>query len=514
LGGKLKLPGDWVAQAYGAHAEETDESRTFGLINTAILAEALGNVPDNAATPFSAARDGFFNPYTGVASNPAAVTKAIGSGFSVIHGKSQVTTGNLQIDGTVLSLPGGALKVAVGADMRREDFERQGTNFLSTALPTPQAGVSGHRTVEAGFVEARIPVVGPDNVLPGVKALDLSLAARYEHYSDFGHTLNPKVGLTWAPADDLKVRASYGTSFRAPGLTDLKSAAIFQALQFPVGSARVLALALTGGNPNLRPETATSWTAGFDYAPAAVPGLKLSATWFDTNFKGRVDRPVAQNITGALTDPRFVDFVTHINPATSATDLALINSFLANPAAASAQGLFPATAYQAIVDIRQVNTGILDVEGLDLQGGYRHDAFGGRFDVGANASHLFHYDQSLTPTAASQQLAGTATFPAKWRARGTIDWTRDRFSLGGAVNFLSSFHDTLGVPIKSQTTLDLQARFAAPPGPFEHTRLTLSVRNVFDTAPPFYNNPFGFAYDATNADVIGRFVALQISRSW
>ena len=515
LGGRYQLPHDWAANSYLAYAQEIDTGRSTGLVNSAILGEALGNTPDNPATAYSPARDGYFNPYTGVAANPAVVMQAIGSGFTDSRSKTGITSADLQVDGPLLTLPGGALKLAFGGNVRRETFVTSGTNFLSSVTPIAQQRITGDRTVAAAFAETRIPLVGPDNPLPLVAALEVAAAVRYEHYSDFGSTTNPKVGVTWKPIDDLALRATYGRSFRAPGLSDLGEAALFSPINFPLGTGRVLSLALQGGNPDLKPETATSWTFGADYSPSWLSGLRLSATGFRIDFRNRIDRPVFQNLAGALSDPRFVDFVQRITPATNPADLARISALLNDPAAAAARGLNPATSYLAIVDIRAVNTGELMVNGLDLQASYHGvHAFGGELAFDGTLSRLFKYSEALTPTSAPISLLGQVIYPAKLRGRLSTDWTRGGFSLGATVNYLGAFHDTTGARIDDQTTLDLQARVELPASVMQKTALTLTVRNVFDTAPPFYNNPLGYAFDAANADVVGRFVALQLTRSW
>lgn len=515
LGGRYQLSHDWAANGYLAYAQEIDTGATSGLVNSAILAEALGNTPDNPATAYSPARDGFFNPYTGVAANPAAVMQAIGSGFTETRSKSQVTSADLQFDGPLLTLPGGAVKLAVGGNIRRETFATSGSNYLSSVTPTAQQRITGDRTVAAGFAETRIPLVGPDNPLPLVAALEVAAAVRYEHYSDFGSTTNPKVGVTWKPINDLSLRATYGRSFRAPGLSDLGEASLFSPINFPQGTARVLSLALQGGNPDLKPETATSWTFGADYSPTWLSGLRLSATGFMIDFRNRIDRPVFQNLAGALSDPRFVDFVRRITPDSNPADLALVTALLNDPAAAAARGLNPASSYRAIVDVRAVNTGELQVNGLDLQASYRGvRAFGGELSFDGTVSRLFKYAEALTPTSAPISLLGQVIYPAKLRGRVSADWTKGGVSLGATVNYLGDFHDTTGARIDDQTTLDLQARIELPAKVMQKTALTFTLRNVFDTPPPFYNNPLGYAFDASNADGVGRFAAVQLTRSW
>ena len=52
-------------------------------------------------------------------------------------------------------------------------------------------------------------------------------ALRWDHYSEVGNTTNPKIGLRWQPMQSLLLRASAGTGFRAPSLSDLKRPTIF-----------------------------------------------------------------------------------------------------------------------------------------------------------------------------------------------------------------------------------------------------------------------------------------------
>lgn len=513
LDGKLDLVRDWRAEGYLAAAQEIDESTSSGQVNSTLLSEALGNSADNPATPYSPARDGFFNPFTGVAANPAAVTSAIGSGFTKNRPRSRFLTFNLQADGTLLTLPGGPLKAAVGVQARREDFRADGSTFTSGVAPRAQTPSYGSRIVTAAFAELRAPLVAPDPDRTGLNALELSVAARSERYSDFGDTFNPKAGLLWTPAPGLHVRATYGTSFKAPTTRDLNTAPINTALNLPQGASTVLTFSLQGGNPNLRPETAKSWTLGADWRPASIPGLQLSATWFRTDFKDRIDRPVAQNTGTVLSDPRFAMFVQRINPQSNADDLALIKRLLADPATIASSN--PPENYRAIVDIRLVNTGALLVDGVDLTGTYDRDAFGGRLTLGGNLSRLLDYEEKLTPAAAATELAGVATYPAKLRARLTADWTRGSWSGGLALNRTSGFKSTTGASIDGQTTVDLQARWRPEPAsPWAGLSATLIVRNLFDRDPPFYDNPFGFAYDPASGDPIGRFVALQLDRRW
>jgi iron complex outermembrane receptor protein len=515
-GGTLKLAGDWRAESYLAFGQEIDLSRVTGLVNSTNLNEALGTLPDQAGTPFSTAVNGFYNPFAGVvgANNPT-VLGFIGSGSVYSRGTDRVYTASLQADGSVWSLPAGPVKLAIGGQFRRETLVRGGYNFFFGLAPTATAPVDAQRDVSAAFAELQIPLFGPDNRRPGFERLQLSVAGRIEHYEAIGSTTNPKIGLLWEPIADLRVRATYGTSFRAPALRELTDPANYGPSLFAVGLDRVRGLQLSGGNPSLKPETATSWTAGLDYTPSWAPGLTLGATGFDINYRDRIAQPVLQNLAGVLTDPTLTSFVTRITPGTNAADLALITGLLNSPAFNSIGGVFPASAYGAIVDARYVNTAALHIRGLDVTGAYHLDLGGDRLALAASATYMLTYDQQVTPTSPRVNKVGIVGFPVRFQSRVSADWTRDRLTAGAALNYTGAYKSPFGARIAANPTVDLQVRLApAEEGLLRGITTSLNLRNVFDRAPPFYNNPNGVGYDATNGDPIGRFVFVQLTRAW
>ena len=108
-----------------------------------------------------------------------------------------------------------------------------------------------------------------------------------------------------------------------------------------------------------------------------------------------------------------------------------------------------------------------------------------------------------------------AGFPIRLRARGTASWDRGPWGLQLAVNYTGRYEDPLGVRIDHAATADLQVRYQGRTAtPLEGFTASLTVRNLFDADPPFYDNPAGAAYDPANADAVGRFVAVQLARSW
>ncbi|MGH6911076.1 MAG: TonB-dependent receptor, partial [Phenylobacterium sp.] len=237
-------------------------------------------------------------------------------------------------------------------------------------------------------------------------------------------------------------------------------------------------------------------------------------SWFDTDFSGKIDRPVFTAAAIVLTDPRYSTFVDFVSPATNAADRAKVQALINAPQSLGLSG-FPATSYTAIVDARFVNTGALHVSGLDAQVTYARDVGATHLQLYANGAYLDHYDVAITPTARSVSDVNVANFPVRFRGRATAAATRGSFTGQLAVNFVNAYKGPLGERIDSQTTTDLQLRSVAPQASrFAGLSTTLSVRNLFDAKPPFYDSPSAVAYDPANADPIGRFVSLQLIKSW
>src|SRR5204863_5380945 len=116
----------------------------------------------------------------------------------------------------LLALPAGPLAAAFGAEARREKLADNPLPVLSSGDLQggngPLPVVSGSRDVKALFAELNVPIV---------KNLEAQLAVRYDDYSDFGNTVNPKIALRWQPRKELLVRGSYNTGYHAPTLPNL-----------------------------------------------------------------------------------------------------------------------------------------------------------------------------------------------------------------------------------------------------------------------------------------------------
>ncbi len=507
----VRLPRDWNFAAYAAWAEEDNTGGQYGHVNATFLNEALGTTVDNPATAYSAARDGFLNLFGSGRANTPAVLSFITRGFDWDHNLSRTWSGNALVDGVLFRLPGGDLKLAAGANYRHEDFVRESISFRSGLSPVLNVGTPRDRGIYAAFAEARIPLFGDANARPGLRRLEVSLAARFEDYSDFGTTTNPKVGIIWEPVEGFKTRASWGTSFRAPALTELYERTQIGAASLASPTGAQLAILNLGGNPDLSPETAETLSVGFDLTRSS--GFRFSASYFDILFEDRIGRPAATNLTTALSTPSLAPFLTYVNPADPA-DLALIQSFITHPAYLQ-PGQFPATSFRVILDGRWANTGELRTRGLDISTGYVREIGSHRFDLDLAATYLLEYSRLQTPAASREELADLVGFPTDLKIRASAIWFVGDWStrLGG--NYVDNYRTARGTDIGSWLTLDGQLRWT-PERIFGQggVEAAFNVQNLFDEAPPFYDNPQGLGFDPANATLLGRVVSLQLIKRW
>lgn len=509
VGLKADLWSDWRLEAYGAYARELTKSSTTGSVNSLFLREAVGASADNPATAYRAAVDGYFNPY---GANSRAVLDFVGSGYSRQRYEGETWSLNAQADGKLWTAPGGDIRLAVGLHARREAFDQETESFTSAAVPTISRPATFKRDVTAAFAELRAPLVGEDNALPGVRRLELSLAARIEHYEGIGSTTNPKVGVVWDPTEDLRLRASYGTSFRAPLLSEAHAEPLSAAAFYNYRGGRILAINLSGGNADLDPETATSWTVGFDWRPARIEGLAISATFFDTAFENQIDRPTTRFIQQGLDHPAIAPFVRFVDP-TKPADLAYIQSLIDAPGYLSGT-LYPASAIGVVVDSRFVNTGATHVRGVDVSAAYDFEVGEHRFDLAASLSYLADYELQLTPTSSTDNYVDLAGQPVDLRGRVSATWRRGDYGGLLAANYVDDYRDTAGQRVDSWTTFDAQLSWTPTAAEFSGLSLSLTVQNLFDTPPPFVDGATGVGYDPANADPVGRYAAISLTKRW
>jgi iron complex outermembrane receptor protein len=415
-------------------------------------------------------------------------------------------------DGSLFALPGGSAKIALGAGYRKVYFERFATN--GSAVNTAHDQDSHY-----AFGELELPLLGEDQGLPLVKRLTATAAVRYERYPGLGGIATPKAGLIWAPTADFDLKASWGKSFRAP--TQYQQYQPRAAIIYPpslLGAsglpASAAALYVQGGNPALRPERASTWSATFSAHPHAFPGAKLEVTYFDVSYRDRIVSPIAF-VSQALVNPLFASQITR-NPSAGA-QAALI-------AGASTFVNVTGFAYDptnviAIVDNASVNAGHQSARGVDVLAEYRLVlGVGQSLRFAANASYL-HSSQQISASQPTIPLSGRIFSPPHWRAQGTITYSVGELTLTPTLNYTGGVQDSRTpdfVPVHGMTTIDLtgRVRMAQDRGPLHGVEISVSASNLFNAKPDIVA-AVGSAdtpYDSTNYAPFGRVLSLGLSK--
>ena len=448
----------------------------------------------------------------------------LGQGFFNSYAtRNAILEFGLKTDGPVVDLPAGAAKLALGGGVRRESFA--GTFESPVNLPNPQ---SGSRNVQSVYGELVVPLFSARNRRAGLEALTATAAGRLEHYEGLGSTFNPKLGLLWSPAKGLSFRSSYATSFRAPLLSE--TLGYYNIFLFPAALLYVdpsqapagVGAALIGNDPDVRPEHSRSFSAGAEFAPPTLPGLRLTATYYAIRFTNRIALPTDQVVV--VGDPALEPIVTRDPALASVTGLfAGAGQVLDFSGPGFTNGGATPADVVVIVDARTSNTAESRTSGLDLGADYAFVSGANRFRFELNANRVFRFDDRLTATSPVIHTLNTPFHAIGWRARGGASWSRGPFSAVLFVNYTGPYRDRRGglsEPVRSYTTVDAGLAFSgsAKDGPLNKLRLAINVQNLFDRDPPRLLPEPGFArgigYDPVNASGRGRTISFQIRRSW
>lgn len=436
---------------------------------------------------------------------------------STADSKSEVGLIEARANGSVLSLPGGEAKLAVGAQFRAEDFRIDIVNF-----PDPPIVTNAQRDVYSVFAEVLLPIVGESNRRAGLHSLELSLSGRFEDYSDFGSTANPKVGFLYAPGPGLNVRGTYGTSFIAPSFQQLflpvNATALpgsFSPLQD--GSPGPDYLFVGGGNPGLVAEEAETWTIGFDAEPEFIDGLRISGTYYNIEFTDRIGSPLNGSVRTLFTNPNTIDqrFIT-FDPPLSDVEAYFQGRFL------QILGDVTAEDIGAIIDARIQNSASTSTDGVDVSIEYERPFADGTIRFGLNGNYILSSEALATPNSDPVEMINNFAQPVDLRLRGSLGWSGDQLSTTLFVNYVDDYSsDRVGerVPVDSWTTFDVSVQYSLgqerAKGLLSGVRLALNVQNLFNKAPPFVESGIdGIFYDGNNANPLGRFVSLELSKSF
>ncbi|MFK4874979.1 TonB-dependent receptor plug domain-containing protein [Novosphingobium sp. ZW T3_23] len=352
----------------------------------------------------------------------------------------------------ILELPGGPISFAVGGEYRSEKSSFVPDPLVSQGLTFTSAlgNSKGSFDVWELFGEVNLPILAD---MAFAHRLSLNGAARYSDYSSVGSTSAWKLGGEWAPVRDVTFRGSYSKSVRAPNISELYTGAsqTAQAINDPCGTANLqngtqyragnCSALLTGlgadpasfngivgqgiagfgaGNPDLKEETARTWTAGAVLQPAFLPRLTLSADWYDIRIRNAISVVSAQTLANLCVDQASLDnpYCGAITRQSGGTGAGNITSFQLTP-----------------FNVAQIRT-----SGLDLALAYSvPTASAGTFGARVMANYLHRLTAVPIPGAATVNNAYVAGAP-KYQVTADLTWQSGGFGLDWQINYASAVY--------------------------------------------------------------------------
>ena len=508
IGTQLRLLHDWRATLAVSYGSDHLRSLEYNLPDPYALDAALADTDPVTA----------FNPYVdGAHTNPATL-QAIHRDRS-LRATSEILATSLIADGPLFELPTGVVKLALGIEGRRETSGQDAPILLHSQ---DQFIFQRYNRITTGaFAELRLPLAASPHS-GGAPGLELTLAARYDRYSDFGSRVTPMHRITWSPLRSMRLRASWGQSFRVPPLAELndlsQNQVSFAYLPDPHAAlGNSLVLIESGVSGHLRAETARTWTAGLDLKPDAFPGFEASVTGFAVDYANRITQP-------ALDDPgnilfRASEWAPFINGHPSSAWVAtLCESPLFSGSRAACLGSSPA----AIIDYRLTNLTLTRETGVTLDLSQSLTGRWGEFRFINKASDLLYYEQTATTLTPPPSNLNTVCKTISKHSLTAAEWYLHSAGQPGpavrvALHYAGPYRNPGSVlmpHVRSATTVDLELFGLAPRYEFwwDNMRLSLYVQNVLNQSPPPVDSVFG--YDKSNAQPLGRTVSLLASINW
>jgi outer membrane receptor protein involved in Fe transport len=432
------------------------------------------------------------------------------------------------------SLPAGPIGFAFGAEYRSDEFAFRPSQDLAVGNVTgfnAQPPVSGYIDVYELYGETRIPLLKD---LPFVRELNLELAGRLSDYST-QHKLTKtyKVAGDWKVIDDLRLRASYNRAVRAPSVGELfapvgnsfptstdpcsaqgnPTPAVRQACINSGVAANLVGVinanqqtqTVSGGNPNLTPEIADTYTAGFVWTPSFVPHLAVTVDWFDIKIKDYI-APFGGTTANVL-NVCYRNTTVNGNP----------NSPYCQAIRRLANGSIDFVSLQNRNAARQANAGV------DVAVAYRFDLQDvGMPDYGTVSvrslytltwKNRFQADEISAPSECEDRFGpncngGTTGITPRHKVHTTVNWTYGDWGVNFAWDHLDDvIDDNPGTVftverIGAKNYLDLSVDWSAT----DNVRFTAGVRNLTQESYPVLGgngSPSNLGFPNTY-DVLGR----------
>lgn len=522
------IGGDWDYRAGGSYAKSEANSvlgtgysfrgifsSTARALASGTGATASGQIDTRAPTAPGATapgivgllNSGLINIFsTEKTAQELALLQSVSADGTVLYGgEYDVLQFDVSVSGSLFELPGGTVKVALGADYRREGYSFNGSpdaeitqpEIFNVAFDNANALDEASRTVKAVYGEVLIPVF---------EMLELTAAARLDDYTGFGTTFNPKFTAKFQPVDWLLFRGSYNTGFRVPNFNQIFNGVTqspnpgntlvdpttcpSNAVSTLPGCAAITPDTLSGGNLNLGPETSEQYSVGVVFRPAQR--FSLSVDYWSI---------AVDDVIGSLTLRQALDNIAFLDDARFQRTNGVLT----------------------LIDLRADNIGSRRTKGLEVSARAGFDGLGGSFDAGLDGTWLLEKKEKLVPIAPFADLIGKFSFAGdlglEWKHNAWVSFSKDDFSMTFSQIYRNGYENQKLPGIANGTVVrpDFNERvspyiiynFSISQRITDGFKITAGIKNVFDTDPPFAitydsNTGAGSSWEPRVADPRGR----------
>jgi len=466
---------------------------------------------------------------------------------------SGAINGDLTDYGIKLPTADQGLALAFGAEYRSEDQEFfNDVSFLTGDLlgqGGAQLDTVGSFNVKEAFLEARLPLVQGKTF---AESISVEGGYRYSDYNLGFETDTYKFGADWAPMQALRFRGSYQRAVRSPNITelfrpqvvqldgstdpcavenpgvDVPTFTLEQCMRTGVTAAQYGFIAenpasqyngLTGGNPDLQPEEADTYSFGFVFTPDFAPGLSITVDYYDIKIEdviSTVGADLAINTCLRTGDPAFCDL---INRAPGSGSLWL--------------------GFEGYITDTNFNLASLQATGIDTEINYR-------FDIGQSGHALgMSLIGSYTDELTTEPLKGFEKYDCKglygnvcgyptpeWKHKARVTWFSpwdldvsltwryvdgvDNENTVDNSNFVLGAYEQTDAKIDSQNYLDLAASYHLETDPADLT-FRLGINNLTDEEPPIFGNDISVAVFVNGNtfpqayDALGQYIFMSVT---
>ncbi len=554
------IPGtDWTWEAFVNHGVSVTSSRQTGIYSLERLRTLLNS--GNFGEGFSAtgnSKDGGFGASTATCTSGLNFFIQPEGGFSQdcldaikadLKNRSSMrqTIVEANLQGKLIDLPAGELRVALGASYREQEYEfindtltSQGTSFQDQALGIyPSADSYGYYDAKEVYGELLVPILADK---PFVKSFSLEIGGRISDYSTTGTSYTYKVLGDWEVNDWMRLRGGYNRAERSPNIGELYLAsqetfgvnyagdpcslanplswsanpanangnavrAVCEQLMDRSGDTNAKTLYYAGtqsnstfgyawptlvGNADLTTEKSDTWTAGVVFnSPFETPALsrlRLSVDWYDIYVKDAIAPLTVAAALQQCLDPNYNPLV--LTDASAAADTAFCQNIERNQ-----------TGQQGTVYTTYTNNGRFRVQGIDTQLDWGMDVGPGTLSANVVFSYLLKYKSAALPTLPMVDYVGTFgttenglnSGAYQYRVLTSLNYSVGKVQLGLQWQHLPAVEDSSEATIATTTVgapaydiFHLNGSYAVA----DNFTIRFGVENLFNRAPPLTNyNP-------------------------